>query len=207
MEQDLQRNLENLGAYDMLKELKTVFSQQAEQELLQTVREFQACKQKEEQYVRSYVLKMKSYIDNLEHQGHPVSLSLANKVFVARNAEFFKNSLITQEASGSFEDLEIIQEEDTHPSENTSSHNDEGDQEIDEPQIDLPLNGKTVGSKWLFKKKTGMDGAIHIYKARLVAKDFTQTLGIDYKETFSFVADIRAIRILIAIFAFYDYEI
>ncbi|GJS14605.1 retrotransposon protein, putative, ty1-copia subclass [Tanacetum coccineum] len=33
-----------------------------------------------------------------------------NKVFVARNAEFFKNSLITQEASGSLEDLEIIQE-------------------------------------------------------------------------------------------------
>ncbi|GJZ19975.1 retrotransposon protein, putative, ty1-copia subclass [Tanacetum coccineum] len=33
-----------------------------------------------------------------------------NKVFVARNAKFFKNSLITQEASGSLEDLEIIQE-------------------------------------------------------------------------------------------------
>ncbi|GJR89450.1 retrotransposon protein, putative, ty1-copia subclass [Tanacetum coccineum] len=52
-----------------------------------------------------------------------------------------------------------------------------------------------------------MDGAVHTYKARLVAKGFTQTLGIDYEETFSPVADIRAIRILIAITAFYDYKI
>nr|GEV53395.1 hypothetical protein [Tanacetum cinerariifolium] len=73
--------------------------------------------------------------------------------------------------------------------------------------VELPPNGKTVGSKWLFKKKTDMDGNVHIYKARLVAKGYTQTLGIDYDETFSPVADIRAIRILIAITAYYDYEI
>nr|GEZ19857.1 hypothetical protein [Tanacetum cinerariifolium] len=52
-----------------------------------------------------------------------------------------------------------------------------------------------------------MDGAVHTYRARLVAKGFTQTPGIDYKETFYPVANIRAIRILIAITAFYDYEI
>ncbi|GJZ22357.1 retrotransposon protein, putative, ty1-copia subclass [Tanacetum coccineum] len=52
-----------------------------------------------------------------------------------------------------------------------------------------------------------MDGNVHTYKARLVAKGFTQTYGVDYEETFSPVADIRAIRILIAIAAFYDYEI
>nr|GEV45612.1 retrovirus-related Pol polyprotein from transposon TNT 1-94 [Tanacetum cinerariifolium] len=73
--------------------------------------------------------------------------------------------------------------------------------------VKLPPNGKTVVHKWLFKKKTNMDRAVHTYKARLVAKGFTQTLGIDYEETFSLVADIRAIRILIAITAFYDYEI
>nr|GEX27882.1 retrotransposon protein, putative, Ty1-copia subclass [Tanacetum cinerariifolium] len=52
-----------------------------------------------------------------------------------------------------------------------------------------------------------MDGNIHTYKARLVAKGFTQTYRVDYKETFSPVADIKAIRILIAITAYYDYEI
>ncbi|GKB45809.1 retrotransposon protein, putative, ty1-copia subclass, partial [Tanacetum coccineum] len=73
--------------------------------------------------------------------------------------------------------------------------------------VDLSPDGKTVGSKWLFKKKTDMDGVVHTYKARLVAKGFTQTYRVDYEETFSPVADIRAIRILVAIAAFYDYEI
>nr|GEU41282.1 hypothetical protein [Tanacetum cinerariifolium] len=42
--------------------------------------------------------------------------------------------------------------------------------------------------------------------SHLVAKGFTQTYGVDYEETFSPVVDIRAIRILIAIAVFYDYE-
>ncbi|GKF17487.1 retrotransposon protein, putative, ty1-copia subclass, partial [Tanacetum coccineum] len=73
--------------------------------------------------------------------------------------------------------------------------------------VDLPPNGKTVSSKWLFKKKTDMDGAVHTCKARLMAKGYTQTSRIDYEETFSPVAYIKAIRILIAITVFYDYEI
>ncbi|GKG46549.1 retrotransposon protein, putative, ty1-copia subclass, partial [Tanacetum coccineum] len=52
-----------------------------------------------------------------------------------------------------------------------------------------------------------MDGKVYIYKTRLVAKGFTQTYGVDYEETFSPIADIRAIRIFIAIEAYYDYEI
>ncbi|GKG09110.1 hypothetical protein Tco_0337856, partial [Tanacetum coccineum] len=60
-----------------------------------------------------------------------------NKTLVARNAEFFKNILITQEESESLEDLQIIQDEDMHPSENTSLHHDEDDQEIDELQSDI----------------------------------------------------------------------
>ncbi|GJW97371.1 retrotransposon protein, putative, ty1-copia subclass [Tanacetum coccineum] len=73
--------------------------------------------------------------------------------------------------------------------------------------VDLPPNCKTVGSKWLFKKKTNMDRNIHTYKARLVAKGFTQTYEVDYDETFSPVADIKDIKILIEIAAYYDYDI
>ena len=52
-----------------------------------------------------------------------------------------------------------------------------------------------------------MDGNMTTYKARLVAKGFSQVQGIDYDETFSPVAMFKSIRILLAIAAFYDYEI
>ncbi|GKD40359.1 retrotransposon protein, putative, ty1-copia subclass [Tanacetum coccineum] len=52
-----------------------------------------------------------------------------------------------------------------------------------------------------------MDGNIHTFKACLIAKGYTQTYKVDYGDTFSPVADIRAIRILLAIAVFYGYEI
>ncbi|GKA80089.1 retrotransposon protein, putative, ty1-copia subclass [Tanacetum coccineum] len=67
-----------------------------------------------------------------------------NKVFVARNAEFFENDLIDLKASGSVEDLELIQEEDTNPYVDTSLNHEEDDQEIDEPQSDInPIRRST----------------------------------------------------------------
>ncbi|GKD04354.1 zinc finger, CCHC-type containing protein, partial [Tanacetum coccineum] len=64
------------AALDTYKKLKALYSKQAEQELLQTVRDFHTCKQEEGQSVSSYVLKMKSYIDQLERLSHPVTLNL-----------------------------------------------------------------------------------------------------------------------------------
>ena len=52
-----------------------------------------------------------------------------------------------------------------------------------------------------------MDGNVHIYKARLVAKDFRQVQGADYDETFSPVAMLKSVRIILAIAAYFDYEI
>ena len=52
-----------------------------------------------------------------------------------------------------------------------------------------------------------MDGNMHTFKARLVAKCFKQIHGIDYDETFSLVAMLKSIQILLAIAAYYDYEI
>ncbi|GKF32833.1 retrotransposon protein, putative, ty1-copia subclass, partial [Tanacetum coccineum] len=67
--------------------------------------------------------------------------------------------------------------------------------------IDTTHGLKTVGCKWIFKKKTNMDGKVHIYKSRLVVKDYTQTHGIDYEETFSPIAKIKSIRIMLTIVA------
>ncbi|GJZ29993.1 retrotransposon protein, putative, ty1-copia subclass [Tanacetum coccineum] len=79
-----------------------------------------------------------------ETMGYSFYYPPENKVLVARNAEFLENSLITQEASGSLEDLEIIQDEDMHPSIDTSLHHEEDDLEIDEPQSDInPIRRST----------------------------------------------------------------
>ncbi|GJW41791.1 hypothetical protein Tco_0070590 [Tanacetum coccineum] len=89
MEPEIQRNLENLHANDMLKELKTLFAQQANQELLQTTQDFYSCKQEEGHLVSSYVLKMKGYIDNIEHLGYPVTLGLAvSLILIGLRKEF-----------------------------------------------------------------------------------------------------------------------
>jgi hypothetical protein len=51
------------------------------------------------------------------------------------------------------------------------------------------------------------DGNVHIYKARLMAKGFKQIHGIDYDETFSPIAMLKFVQILLAIAAYFDYEI
>ena len=48
---------------------------------------------------------------------------------------------------------------------------------------------------------------VTIYKARLTAKGFRQVQGVDYDESFSLVFMFKSIRIMLAIAAFYDYEI
>nr|GFA40498.1 hypothetical protein [Tanacetum cinerariifolium] len=71
------------------EELKAMYSKQAEQELLQTVREFHTSKQEEGQLVSSHVLKMKGYIDNLERLGQPVGQNLAvSLILVSLDKDF-----------------------------------------------------------------------------------------------------------------------
>ncbi|GJT39764.1 retrotransposon protein, putative, ty1-copia subclass [Tanacetum coccineum] len=90
-----------------------------------------------------------------ETMGYSFYSPSENKVFVARNAEFFESKLLDLKASGTFFFIRVVE----------------------------------------------------IFESSSVAKGFQQTYGVDYEETFSPVADIRAIRILIAIAAYYDYEI
>ena len=73
--------------------------------------------------------------------------------------------------------------------------------------VDPPEGIKPIGCKWIFKRKRGADGKVETYKARLVAKGYRQRYGIDYDETFSPVAMLKSIRIMLAIAAYMDYEI
>jgi hypothetical protein len=65
--------------------------------------------------------------------------------------------------------------------------------------VDPPFDKTLVGCKWVYKIKTNSDGSIECYKARLVAKWFTQEYGIDYEETFAHVARITSVRTFLAI--------
>ena len=62
--------------------------------------------------------------------------------------------------------------------------------------VDLPA---AVGSKRVYKVKTGADGSIERHKARLVAQGFTQIYGADYDETFCPVVRQESLRALIAL--------
>ncbi|GJX66138.1 retrotransposon protein, putative, ty1-copia subclass [Tanacetum coccineum] len=190
-----------------------------------------------------------------EMMGYYFYYPLENKIFVARNVEFFENGITVQKASGSHGllevsgsdvRLELIQEDDTQPYENTSDrHIEVKSNEVEPHSVEVlirrpgrisqapdiygsyvddeehelgdhnePPNYKATLSypesdKWLNARNTEMQSMKdnQVWCARLVAKGHTQTYVVDYGETFSPVADIRAIRILLAIAAFYDYEI
>ena len=62
--------------------------------------------------------------------------------------------------------------------------------------VNLPPGCKTIGCKWILKKKLNPDGTIDKYKARLVAKGFRQRENVDFFNTFSPVSRITSIRVL-----------
>ncbi|KAL7691854.1 putative reverse transcriptase, RNA-dependent DNA polymerase [Plasmopara halstedii] len=65
---------------------------------------------------------------------------------------------------------------------------------------------RTIGSRWVFAKKRDQNGDVARYKALLVAKGFKQKHGVDFLETYSPVANMNSIRIILAVRAECDYQ-
>ena len=64
-----------------------------------------------------------------------------------------------------------------------------------------------IGCRWVFKIKYGPKGEIQRYKARLVAKRYTQSYGIEYLETFPPVVKFQTLRLLLVLAVSQDFEI
>ncbi|MCO5570725.1 hypothetical protein L7F22_024453 [Adiantum nelumboides] len=67
--------------------------------------------------------------------------------------------------------------------------------------VPLPKDKNMIGCKWVYKVKDNSDGSVSRYETRLVAKGYAQTYGMDYKETFSPVAKMAIVCVVIAVAA------
>ena len=65
--------------------------------------------------------------------------------------------------------------------------------------VPLPTGRSAIGCRWAFKLKRGPDGSIQRYKARFVAKGYSQRPGVDYLETYSPVVKLDSLRCILSI--------
>jgi hypothetical protein len=64
---------------------------------------------------------------------------------------------------------------------------------------ELPTSKKAIGVKWVFKVKLNGEGEVERFKARMVARGFTQVEGQDYNETYAPVSRFTTVRCLMAV--------
>ena len=73
--------------------------------------------------------------------------------------------------------------------------------------VPLPTGRSPISCKWVLKRKLNHDGTVARYKARLVARGFSQVEGLDYSETFSPILRMASFRLLMALATILDLEV
>ncbi|GJW27636.1 retrovirus-related pol polyprotein from transposon TNT 1-94 [Tanacetum coccineum] len=70
-----------------------------------------------------------------------------------------------------------------------------------------PKNMTIIGTKWVYRNKLDENGVVSRNKTRLVAQGYNQQEGIDYNETYTPVARLESIRILLAYACALDFKL
>ena len=73
--------------------------------------------------------------------------------------------------------------------------------------VTLPDGRRLINGKWVFKRKANTTSHVEKFKARLVAKAYSQVEGVDFGEIFSLVSKLTSIRVLMSLTATFDLEI
>ena len=119
----------------------------------------------------------------------PVRLTLLNEIYQMESNGFDNDPVTYQEAMN---DKDVAHWKKAMESEMDSMYTNQVWTLVDKPEGIKPIR-----CKWIYKRKLGPTGKVETYKARLVAKGYTQKAGIDYEKTFSPVAMLKSIRILL----------
>lgn len=72
--------------------------------------------------------------------------------------------------------------------------------------VPLPQGRSAIGCRWTYKLKHGADGTIQRYKARFVAKGYSQRPGLDFIETYAPVVKLDSFRAILSIAAHRDFD-
>jgi hypothetical protein len=73
--------------------------------------------------------------------------------------------------------------------------------------VKLSIGRNHVSKKWVFKKNVNTTGRVKKFKARLVAKEYSQVKGVDFGEIFSPIAKLTSIRVSMSLATTFDLEI
>ena len=72
---------------------------------------------------------------------------------------------------------------------------------------ELPIGAHVIGGKWVFRTKRNADGEIIGFKARWVAKGFSQKPGVDFDETWAPVPRVSSMRTVLSLAATQNWEL